>query len=65
MRVCDRHNDKKAASGIVITDGDERYDLCDECLYEVREFVGMESKKLEPKKKKTLLERVKDSVKAE
>lgn len=65
MRVCDRHNEERAASGIVIEETDERVDLCDRCLQEIRAFVGSEEQKLEPKRKKTLLERVKDSVKTE
>lgn len=40
MKVCDRHHDKKATETILIVSTDERIDLCDNCAYSLREFIG-------------------------
>lgn len=39
MRVCDRHNDRKAIDTIHVAGEDTRIDVCDECKYEVMELL--------------------------
>ena len=63
MRVCDRHHNKPASSGIVMTATDERLDLCDDCQEQIRAFLGAPTQKtVDPQPKKGLLGRFKDSV---
>lgn len=40
MIVCDRHVRTKATGKITIESTDERYDLCDACLYAIYKFIG-------------------------
>lgn len=40
MIVCDRHHRTKAVGKVVITREDEHYDLCAECLFQIKEFIA-------------------------
>lgn len=50
MRVCDRHPAKKSRSGIHVEQSDEHYDVCDECLTILRDFLS--GKELTPPRKR-------------
>jgi hypothetical protein len=51
MRVCERHPRTRASGKIIIEDTDEHLDLCDQCLYDIKTFIGdTEQKLVEPKK---------------
>lgn len=39
MKVCDKHNDRKAVDTIHVLRDDTRLDVCDECKYEVMELL--------------------------
>jgi hypothetical protein len=49
MRVCDRHPGVAANTTVVLADSQERFDVCEACNTEIREYFLGVSKKLEPK----------------
>lgn len=50
MRVCDRHPRTPAKGKIIIESTDEHFDLCDQCLYQIKEFICDAAKEaVEPK----------------
>ena len=56
MRVCDRHPRTKAHGQVIFEIDDERFDLCQQCLYEIKEYIGdSKQEQVEPKKKKGFL----------
>lgn len=49
MRVCDKHNDRKAVDTIHMSKDDTRIDVCDECYFAVAELL---STSVEPPKRR-------------
>jgi hypothetical protein len=53
MIVCDRHPRTRATGRVILERDDERFDLCQDCLYQIKEFIGNASlKEVEPKRRK-------------
>jgi hypothetical protein len=40
MKVCDKHQDRRAVDTIHILQDDTRIDVCDECKYQVAEMLS-------------------------
>ena len=53
MIVCDRHPRTKATCKIDLPSTEEHFDLCDQCFYQIKEFIGnatLETVEQKPKK---------------
>jgi len=56
MRVCDRHPRTQARGRVLFELEDESFDLCEQCLYDIRTFIAdVGRKEVEVKPKKSFL----------
>lgn len=65
MKVCDQHHDRAAVDAIVVANDDTRVDVCAECKAAVLAIFSQPHEPVEAPRRRGLLDKIKDSVRAD
>jgi len=57
LKVCDKHNDRKAVDALHLLSDDTYVDVCDECKYAVMNYLSGVAKEM-PKDKKSFVQKL-------